>query len=154
MEQAIKVYSRFNAPKGKKANAGSPIYEYEYVDKKTGKLEKVKTNIQEKIQSNLDKTDIKRKILTGEEVLLNATTGEVIRDFTTIQHDSKAGLIDFINMVGSLSEKEVADLLQQVTQGSNTGTKETEANGESTKTNTETPPDSASGDNPSNGGTN
>lgn len=126
MERVIpKIFNRYNAPKGKTVKAGSELYEYQYLDKDKKVVKKV-VNVQEKIQSCFGLTDYKTKIANGEEVL-NGITGEYIRDFRNVPGD-KVDFIDFVNFVSNMDEKQIADFIQQTTQGNQETIEEQQSN--------------------------
>jgi hypothetical protein len=111
-----KVYSAHNAPRGKTAKSGEKIYKYKYVDKETNKVVETEINQQQKIESYIGLTDYKNRIKNGEEVLVNGNTGELIKDYRSLPAD-KVALIDFINMASNLSEDEIANFIQQASEG-------------------------------------
>jgi hypothetical protein len=132
MATAIKVYNRFNKPKGKKVASGNAIYEYESYEKQdflgrpirgNTKIKKNKKNTQEKIQSYLGRVNYKERIKNGEEVLINGTTGELIADFTGIPN-SKVDSLDFANTIVNMDQESLGKLIEQI-QKANQATSET-----------------------------
>lgn len=107
----MKVYNRYNAPKGKKAIPGSDIYEYDYIDPNTKKLTHKKINQQEKIQSCLPMTDYKKQIENGELKINDNRITEGVRDFTGVP-GNKADFIDFITKVSSMDKDQIDNLVK------------------------------------------
>ena len=109
----IKVYNAWNKPKAKPQNVRQEIYEYDYIDKESGEVKKRKINMQEKIQSNLEKVNYKKQIERGELLLNDSITGEGIRDYTSLPGD-KVNFIDFIAKIGQLSPEQINQMVKQV----------------------------------------
>ena len=119
MEQTNKfVFNCFNAPKGKPVPAGEDIYEWEYMDEKTGEIKKDKRNIKEMINSYLPTVDYKKQIERGE-LELNGNVEDVTRDFREIP-DNTVDIIKYFTYLSSLSKEQVAHLVEQANQASKT----------------------------------
>lgn len=133
-------YNQDNAPLQRvKANPGKAIYEY--VDG-NGKTQKV--NMFEKVQSYAAQVDYKSMIEKGYDIA-EKEGGNYggIADYTGVQGDT-TDIIELINSINSLSEEQIAYLLQQ----SQEGTAQTTQEGQRTTTTTEESGEgtSASGD--------
>jgi len=110
----IKVYTEWTAPKGKKENVHQEIYEYDYIDRKTGEVVHKKINTQEKIQSNLAKTDYKKMIMMGEIPDNGRTMEPGLRDYTVIP-GNKADFIDFVTKVSNMDAEALNKMVEQFT---------------------------------------
>ena len=121
--QNVKVFNIFNRPKVSKEKVNPNIYEYDYIDKKTGEKKHNKINQQEKIQSNLAKVDYKKQIERGELILDGISTSEGTRDFTVIPGD-KVDFIDFIAKVSRMDSKQIDTLVESVFKNTQEQTKE------------------------------
>ena len=132
--QKLTVYNIFNRPKAAKQKVNQEIYEYSYIDKKTGEKKTNKINLQEKIQSNLAKVDYKKMIERGELILDGFNSESGTRDFTVIPGD-KVDFIDFIAKVSRMDSKQIDSLVESVFKNTQEQTKEnTNQNGEITPT--------------------
>ena len=150
----IKVYTAWNKPKAKPQNVRQEIYEYEYIEKATGEVKKRKINVQEKIQSNLERVNYKKQIERGEILLNDSITGEGIRDYTSLPGD-KVNFIDFIVKIGQLSPEQISQMVKQVSGVSEGQSKESkQENGETVDTTKQGQPDSGGNPPQVNGGTN
>lgn len=107
----MKVFNRYNAPKGKKTEPGKDIYEYDYIDPDTKKIVHKKINQQEKIQSCLPMTDYKKQIENGELRINDNRITEGVRDYTGVP-GNKADFIDFIIKVSSMDKAQIDNLVK------------------------------------------
>lgn len=113
------LYNKFNAPGKIKVPAGSAIYKYKYMDKKTGEINEKEINIQEKIQSYLSQVDYKKRIELGLGLEAPLLDNGNVSDFTGLP-DNTVDLINLTNALASLSPEQVAYILQQNAQTSQT----------------------------------
>lgn len=127
-----KVYTSYNAPNGKISAPGNEIYEWEYLDKK-GELKKDKRNVNEEIQSYMSLVDYKKRITEGE-TFDNGNNEGLIRDFTNFTGDT-VDIIGLISAINSLSEEQIAYLVQQGSAPSETPTQEEQSTQEVTEQN-------------------
>ena len=155
----VKIYNQYNKPRGKKENVHQEIYEYEYFDKKTGEVKTNKINVQEKIQSNLEKVNYKKMIERGELQLNGNISSEGVRDFTSVP-GNKVDFIDFIAKVSQLDEKARSQIIEnyfkQNQQNSQDSTNQTNQNGKENGkvdvTTQQTEPDNSGNTQKDNGG--
>ena len=129
-----KVFNKYTKKRGKKSNPGEAIYKYEYIDRKTGKVETKETNIQEKIQSCAGLVDYKKMIKNGE--YNNKFMGATSADYTSVPGD-KVDIIDTINKVNQLSPEALNQILEALNGKPRETTSETTS--ETNKTDTPTP---------------
>lgn len=108
------VFNIFNAPKGKASPAGEEIYEWEYLDEKTGEIKKDKKNVKEQINSYVSIVDYKSQIKRGE-LELNGKMENGTRDFTALPADT-VDIYKYLNYLSSLSPEQVTNLLEQANQ--------------------------------------
>ena len=118
------VFNCFNAPKGQKSPAGEHVYEWEYMDEKTGEMKKDKKNIKEMINSYLPTVDYKKQIERGE-LELNADMGTGTKDFTAIP-DNTVDIIKYLTYISTLPQEQVTNLLEQARKGSQTNVQGTQ----------------------------
>lgn len=107
------LYNKYNAPKKEKVPHGDPIYKYSYRDKKTGEMKENTINMQEKIQSYLSQVDYKKRIEMGlglEAPLIQ--NGNNVADFTQLP-DNSVDLVRLVDALGSLSQDQIANIIQQ-----------------------------------------
>ena len=112
------VFNCFNAPKGKKSPAGEHVYEWEYMDQKTGEIKKDKKNIKEMINSYLPTVDYKKQIERGE-LELDGNMGSGTKDFTAIPSDT-VDIIKYLTYLSTLSKEQASNILEQARQASQT----------------------------------
>lgn len=112
------VFNCFNAPKGQKSPAGEHVYEWEYMDEKTGEIKKDKKNIKEMINSYLPTVDYKKQIERGE-LELNADMGSYSKDYTGIP-DNTVDIIKYLTYISTLPKEQVTNLLEQAHKASKT----------------------------------
>lgn len=105
------VFNCFNAPKGQKSPAGEHVYEWEYMDEKTGEIKKDKKNIKEMINSYLPTVDYKKQIERGE-LELDGNMGSSTKDFTAVP-DNTVDIIKYLTYLSSLSKEQAANILEQ-----------------------------------------
>lgn len=89
MSEKLKFFSLVNRPVTKSCDAGSHVYEWDWLDK-TGKFKHDKKDVYEEIQSYLASTDYKKLIKDGDldglglrDVDLFMDTTELPRDFAS-----------------------------------------------------------------------
>lgn len=116
MDNQVKVYNIFNAPKGKDSNPGEEIYEWEYLDEK-GELQKDKKNVKEEINSFVSRVDYKKQIERGELELDGNSMGMVSNDYTRVP-DNTVDYLLFLRNLAAMDQEQVAKLLESVGQRS------------------------------------
>ena len=112
----MKVYNCFNAPKGKPVAAGEEVYEWEYMDEKTGEIKKDKKNIKEMINSYLPTVDYKKQIERGE-LELDGNMGSLTKDYTAVP-DNTVDIIKYLTYLSTLSKEQAANILEQANKAS------------------------------------
>jgi len=148
----VKVYNAWNKPKHKKEDVHQEIYEYDYIDQKSGEVKKAKINIQEKIQSNLERVNYKKQIERGELILDGGPIEQGYRDYTSIPGD-KVDFIDFIAKISQLNSEQVNNLVEQVSKGTKNITKEDkQENGQTIDTTKQNQSDNGGSNQESDGG--
>jgi len=110
------VFNCFNAPKGQKSPSGEHVYEWEYMDEKTGEIKKDKKNIKEMINSYLPTVDYKKQIERGE-LELNGNIGSTTKDFTAVP-DNTVDIIKYLTAIATLPKEQIANILEQSHKGS------------------------------------
>lgn len=125
MEQTFKkphkLYTMFNAPKGKKVKHGTKEYTYKYMDKETKEIKETTENTFEKIQSYGGMCDYKKRIKEG--TLLANDEGN-FGDVSELQMDTVDAVL-LSEFLAGLSESEISAILQQ-RNATNIQTNETE----------------------------
>ena len=114
MEQQIKVFNIFNAPKGKDAPHGEEIYEWEYLDD-DGNLKKDKKNVKEEINSFVSRVDYKAQIKRGELELDELNSG-VEKDYRGVPSDS-VDYYKFLVSLAAMDKEQVANIMEQINGG-------------------------------------
>ena len=128
--KVAKCYTVYNAPRGKFAAPGKAIYEYEYLDRKTGEVVKRKENTQEKIQSYGGMCDYKKRIAEGT---YDGTMDGNYGDVSELQMDAVDAVL-LSEFIAGLSQDEISTILEQRNASSVEGNEEQEV---VTKTNEE-----------------
>lgn len=118
------VFNCFNAPKGQKSPAGEHVYEWEYMDEKTGEIKKDKKNIKEMINSYLPTVDYKKQIERGE-LELNGDMGSYTKDYTGLP-DNTVDIIKYLTYISTLPKEQVTNLLEQANKASQTNLQRTQ----------------------------
>lgn len=139
-----KLFHKFNAPPKVKVPAGDPIYKYKYRDKKTGEMKEQTINMQEKIQSYLSQVDYKKRIELGLGLEAPIESG-LHSDFTQLP-DNTVDILNLVRNLGSLSQDQITNILQQVSGTVQTKPESGQATVQSAGSVEQTPPASSTTD--------